>query len=180
MSLVLLTATALLGGLFYLQWHEDPAMRDPLSANPLESTVSKPETSTVPRFVPIPIDSLGEITERPLFTEGRVPPENPANNPQDKVISTPLRLKLEGVAITPRSKVAIITDRQTNELLRLSQGMSHGDWKVAEISEEAVTIQQGSREITLSLEIDAPREATGSKPRAPFKLPVPRRPGTHY
>ncbi len=102
------------------------------------------EPGKVPPCVPIPFNSLREITERALFSEGRTPPEKTVQE-STKVPSRPLWLKLEGVAITPQSKVAIITDRATKELLRLSQGMSHPGWKVSEVSEESVTLEQGIR-----------------------------------
>jgi hypothetical protein len=178
MSLVLLIISALLGGLFYLQWHEDVAARyrQPVSA---EEPVSEgTAVQSIPSFVPVPITSLREITDRPLFTEGRTPPEQATDAGQNIVAVEPLRLKLEGVAITPDSKVAIITDMQTSELLRLSQGMSHGNWKVTGISEQSVTIQQGPRETTLTLEIDVAPGASGTGPRVPFKIPLPRPPAS--
>lgn len=180
MSLVLLLASALLGGLFYLQWHNDVelAYRQTSVDKAAEESGQKREVEDVPPFQPVPLRSLSEITERPLFTEGRTPPEKPAEAVQAAPASQPLRLKLEGVAITPESKVAVITDLQTNELLRLSQGMSHRDWKVTEVTEGAVTIEQGGREISLTLEIDEATGASGGRPRVPFKLPVrppPRR-----
>jgi hypothetical protein len=123
-------------------------------------------------FVPVPLKSLGEITRRPLFTQGRVPPAKPDINRKLANKLSPLKLKLEGVAITPESKVAIVTDVKTKELLRLSPGMSHGNWKVAGLSEESVTIQQGPRTVTLSLEIEEGSKAKAGRPKVPFKLPV--------
>jgi len=175
MSLVLLLASVLLGGLFYRQWHIDVASQYRLSSErPDKATAGEGETGNVPPYVPIPLTSLREITDRPLFTEGRTPPEKPAQETA-KTPPNPLRLKLEGVAITPDSKVAVITDLTTKELLRLSQGMSHADWKVTEVTKESVTIQQGARQLTLKLEIDESAPATsGGRPRIPFRVPVPR------
>ncbi len=66
------------------------------------------------------------------------------------------------------------SDLQTRELLRLSQGMSHGNWKVTGVSEQSVRIQQGPCEITLILENDATPGASGARTRVPFKMPLPR------
>jgi hypothetical protein len=172
MSLVLLLASGLLGGLLYLQWKQDVASQYELAVKPVDSVATESEAQQVPPFVPAPINSLREITERPLFTEGRIPPEKPTDTSESKVPVAPLRLKLEGVAITPQNKVAVITDQQTNELLRLSQGMSHGNWKVTGVNEESVTIQQGPKEITLKLEIDEASGSAGKRPSLPFKIPV--------
>jgi type II secretory pathway component PulC len=178
MSLLLLLASLLMSGLFYLQWYSDVIPNDQQPEASAESAAIDLKISSTPRFEPTPIQSLSEITERPLFTEGRIPPEKPAEPKQARVPETPLNLKLEGVAITPRSKVAIITDLQSNTLLRLSQGMSHGNWKVKEVSEGSVTIQRGSREIILTLKIDETK-AGGARPKVPFRMPTLRRPSSH-
>jgi hypothetical protein len=170
MSLVLLIGSGLLGSLLYLQWHEDIASHYRLPDQSSKDVEVNQGVKNMPAFMPTPLQSLSEITDRPLFTEGRTPPEKPSENPTAVAASVPLRLKLEGVAITPESKVAVITDLQTNELLRLSQGMSHGNWKVTGVSEESVTIQQGPREITLKLELD--QSTASGRPKVPFKLPI--------
>ena len=170
MSLILLIGSGLLAGMLYLQWHEDITSRYRLPVPTDDDVAVKQKLENILAFMPTPLQSLSEITDRPLFTEGRTPPEKPSENPKAVAANVPLRLKLEGVAITPESKVAVITDLQTGELLRLSQGMSHSNWKVTGVSEESVTIQQGGREITLTLEID---ESPGSgRPKVPFKLPI--------
>lgn len=172
MSLVLLAISVALGALFYLQWHKDIAEAYGYADSTSEKAAGEYELASVPGFQPIPYASLSEINERPLFSEGRIPPEKPDNNPQSAPRAAPLKLKLEGVVISPESKVAIITDLQTRELLRLSQGMSHRDWKVKAVSEGSVTIQQGEKEITLLLELDEGSAPAGGKPKVPFRLPV--------
>ena len=171
LSLILLLGSGSLGGLLYVQWHENVALQYQGASLSGQSSTPAEDPVTIAAFSPVPLRSLGEITERPLFTEGRTPPKEPVDSPPSAVAAVPLRLRLEGVAITPENKVAIITDLQTNELLRLSQGMSHSNWRVARVSEESVVIQQGTREITLDLELDEAASAAG-KPRVPFKLPV--------
>lgn len=179
MSLLLLVACLLSGGLLYLQWQADVASSYQHPVSPARLADSVTMMPKIPPFMAVPIASLSEITERPLFTEGRIPPAKPEDSQPVKAQATPLRLKLEGVALTPESKVAIITDLQTNELLRLSQGMSHGSWKVTDVSEESVTIQQGPRELILTLEIDEAPGASGKRPRLPFRLPIPRSPASN-
>lgn len=176
MSLVLLCVCILLAGWLYRQWHVDIAEQY-LNNDSLEKAdPGEYEMDSVPAFQATPFASLSEIFERPLFTEGRIPAEKPDKNTNTATKAVPLKLKLEGVVISPESKVAIISDLQTKELLRLSQGMSHANWKVTAVSEESVTIQQGANEITLQLEIDEAAGSLPGKPRAPFKLPN-KRPG---
>ncbi len=171
MSLLLLGLSMLLGVLFFAQWNTDIAENYARSDSGANKEPADYELTSVLPFQPSPYTSLGEILERPLFTEGRIPPEKPDKTPKAVSRMQPLKLKLEGVVISPESKVAIITDLMTRELLRLSQGMSHANWKVTEVSEGAVTIQQGAREIVLTLEIDGAAGAVEKRPKIPFKLP---------
>jgi hypothetical protein len=180
MTLILLFASLLLGGLLYLQW------RQPLSGNkPAEGgkpadpySRQRNKLTTIPPFVPLPLSSFSEITERPLFVEGRLPPEPPTVDKPNTVPVAPPQLKLEGVAITSQSRTAVITDLKTKELLRLNEGMSHQDWKVESVGKDSVTIKRGAREIVLKLEIgDGAAAAAGkARPRVPFRLPLRRPP----
>ena len=175
-TLILLLATILLGGVLYLQWHQDPGGK-PVTA--VEATASPPsqpvKSAAVLPFVPLPLRSFAEITERPLFTEGRLPPEPPATETAQAAPVPPPDLKLEGVAITSRSRIAVITDLRTNELLRLSEGMSHADWKVESVNKAAVTIKRGEEQIVLKLEIDDDAAKAGvARPKTPFRAPLRR------
>lgn len=172
MSLLLLLVVVLLGALLYLQWQKDIAKEYPSTGSSGKVASEEYELASLKRFAPVAFARLGETVERPLFTEGRLPPEKPQNEASTKSKVSPLKLKLEGVVISPESKVAIITDLQSRELLRLSQGMSHSNWKVTEVSEDSVTILQGAKEITLTLEIDEVQSVKGKQPKLPFKLPA--------
>ena len=178
-TLILLLSTMLLGGLLYIQWLRD------LSGNSVpavEATASPPsppvKSAAILPFVPLPLRSFAEITERPLFTEGRLPPEPPATETAQAAPVPPPDLKLEGVAITSKSRIAVITDLRTNELLRLSEGMSHADWKVESVNKASVTIKRGEEQIVLKLVIDDDATKAGAaRPKIPFRAPL-RRPAT--
>lgn len=168
---MLLCIAILLGVWLYHQWFKDITNDYSIDSSMNSATSAEYELATVLPFQPMPFANLGEITQRPLFTEGRIPPEKPKKEQQVKVHAAPLKLKLEGVVLSPESKVAIITDLQTKQLLRLSQGMSHANWKVVEVNEHSVTIQQGVKEIVLTLELDETSGPAGKGPKTPFKLP---------
>lgn len=94
--------------------------------------------------------AFNEITERPLFTEGRLPPEEPVNAPV-AVRSSPLRLALEGVAITPGSRIAVVRDLSTNKMLHLPIGMKHQDWELTAVTETDATFERGGQSHTITL-----------------------------
>ena len=67
------------------------------------------------------IDDYPEVLERPVFFRDRtLPPE-----PEPEVVTTapllPLRLSLEGVAITSASRVAVLRNTANNQLLNLDR-----------------------------------------------------------
>lgn len=168
----MLTAVAvLLAALLYSQWKKDIATEYPSTDGAGKGATGEYELTSVNPYDPVAFDRLRETVERPLFTEGRIPPEKPKPGTNTKTKISPPKLKLEGVVISPESKVAIITDLQSNELLRLAQGMSHSNWKVTQVSEGSVTILQGVKEITLTLEIDETPRLKGKPSKLPFKLP---------
>ncbi|MCU7932600.1 MAG: hypothetical protein KZQ90_17515 [Candidatus Thiodiazotropha sp. (ex Codakia rugifera)] len=171
LSLLLLVSLLALMGYLYYQW-----------ITPFSSTASTPdlthnssiEESAGERkpvlFSPTAISSYAEITERPLFVEGRLPPAEPEpKKAAARAPSKPLRLKLEGVAITPNNKVAIIRDLDSNQLLRVSQGMNKHDWKVESVDSSSATIVRKDVKLVLKLEIDS---TTKKKKKFPtMKLP---------
>ena len=178
MTLILLVVSGLLGALLYQQWKQ-PLVIEDVQADKREKisqSESKNSASSTRFFKALPISNFSEITQRPLFVEGRVPPEQPVAKRPSRSPRTPLNLKLEGVAITPDSKTAVIMDLTSKELLRLREGMSHKDWKVVSVERETVKINRGKQELTLILEIDANPAAGRPKPKSkpPFRRSVRR------
>jgi hypothetical protein len=96
------------------------------------------------------IAAFSEITERPLFNEDREPPAEPVT-PVAAAKTSLLRLQLEGVAITPGSKIAILRDLSNNKMLHLAPGSNHQGWELTAISDTVATFKRGeqSQELTL-------------------------------
>jgi predicted transcriptional regulator len=127
------------------------------------------------RFIPIPLKAYEEITERPLFVEGRLPPPEPENRSSvTRRPSKPLRLKLEGVAMMPDNRIAIIRNLDTNELLHISQGMKKNDWKVESVDSKSAIITRKGERLVLKLEIE---DTSANKRKLP-KRKLPFRPPT--
>ncbi len=95
--------------------------------------------------------AFSEITERPLFREDRQPPPEPEKTVATRQNISPLRLQLEGVAITPDSSVAVVRDLSNNKMLHLAEGMKHQGWELTSITETVATFTRGkqNQEITL-------------------------------
>ncbi|MES9991420.1 MAG: hypothetical protein ABW098_05665 [Candidatus Thiodiazotropha sp.] len=173
-TLLLILAIAATGAYLYFQW------RSPISAKiaKMEMIADQdiPEqdknSDGMVRFVPISIKAYDEITQRPLFVEGRLPPAEPEPEKVDsRRAYKPLRLKLEGVAMMPDNKVAIIRDLSTNELHRVSQGMNKNDWKVESVDSESATILRKGERLELKLEIEEETTNSSKQPRRglPFR-----------
>jgi hypothetical protein len=167
LSLLLLLAIGATSGFLYYQW------RMPSGANNLVNESAANQVRTTPdegkpgaaRFVPISIKAYDEITQRPLFVEGRLPPPEPEKKTvETRIPRKPLRLKLEGVAMMPDNRVAIIRDLDTNELLRVSQGMNKNDWKVESVDSQSATIVRKGERLILKLEIEEDSTRKGKPP----------------
>ncbi|MCU7882816.1 MAG: hypothetical protein KZQ82_01330 [Candidatus Thiodiazotropha sp. (ex Lucinoma annulata)] len=173
LSLLLIVSLLALSGYLYYRWitpfSSIASTPDQTRNNSIE--VSGGEREVV-LFSPTAISSYTEITERPLFVEGRLPPAEPEpKKAAARSPSKPLRLKLEGVAITPKNKVAIIRDLNSNELLRVSQGMNKNDWKVESVDSSSATIVRKDVKLILKLEIDSNPKKKRKSPtmKLPFK-----------
>ena len=103
-------------------------------------------------FTPGPLSNFAQILERPLlFADRRMPPAPEVAAVKAKP-RTPLRLKLEGVAISSDSRVALLRNTANNQLLQLAEGMSHDGWALEEISAAAARFRRGEDVSELLLE----------------------------
>jgi len=118
------------------------------------SRTTQPDAKRTERanFTAPRIAAFSEITERPLFNEGREPPAAPVTTVAAAKTSQ-LRLRLEGVAITPGSKIAVLRDISTNKMLHLATGGTHQGWELTSISDSVVTFKRGEQTQELGLKI---------------------------
>ncbi len=115
------------------------------------------DDGSMPEFVPSPLDSFVNITERPLFTATRRPAaavvsDGPAT-PQ--VLDT--SIQLAGVILSGGRRVALIQLEGVPRPVSVEVGNTVGGWKVESIGAEAVVLRSGetTREITLSERLKA-------------------------
>jgi hypothetical protein len=151
----LLLVCVLLAGIVMLE-RSNPApltiIESRLESDPADTTdVSLPRTA----YITPDIKTYDEIIERPLFLEGRAPPVQPDPvQARPSVKKTPLRLQLEGVAITPEIRVAVVRDLGNKKLLKLEEGMKHQGWVLESVNTAGATFKHGEQTEELTLEID--------------------------
>ncbi len=126
-------------------------------ARPADADVVVSETATavVPDFgdssyLPPSLAELNEMLERPLFYNDRRMPEPPS--PVAVEAPTPLRLKLEGVAITTESRVAVLRNLENNQLVQLAEGMKHESWTLDSVTADGASFSRGQQVSTLALD----------------------------
>jgi len=107
---------------------------------------------TTQKFVAPDIGTYAEVLERPLFFEDRKLPPEPVQEPVATTPRLPLRLTLEGVAITSDSRVAVFRNTSNNQLLQLAEGMSHDGWLLESVGSTAVTFKRGAEASELVLD----------------------------
>jgi len=119
------------------------------------SAETQPAMDTYQRahFTAPGVAAFSEITERPLFRQDREPPPAPAKSAVARVAS-PLRLKLEGVAITPEASIALVRDLSSNKMLHLAKGMKHQGWELSSVTNTVATFKRGEESQEIKLKID--------------------------
>jgi hypothetical protein len=117
-----------------------------------DASIELPE-STGTMFTPRSLDDYSEVLERPLlFSDRRMPPEPEVQAAPAKPRS-PLRLKLEGVAISADSRVALLRNMSDNQLLQLTEGTSHDGWTLEKLSTSGATFRRGEEVTEIVLEV---------------------------
>ena len=94
-----------------------------------------------------PIGQLVDMMERPLFFPDRRMPE-PEVEQAPPPPTTPLRLKLEGIAIAGGSRVAVLRNLNGNGLVQLAEGQAHEGWTLDEISSTSATFSRDGQQST--------------------------------
>jgi type II secretory pathway component PulC len=161
LTLLLLIAIGLASFMFIYQWNNpiEVGMSEHSQANANSTQATRKSTFT--RFNPPSPTVYQEITDRPLFREGRIPPEEPQQKTTKPVArQAPLKLRLEGVVITPKNRVAVIRDLSNNRLMRVAQGMSQNDWKLESVDHSSATVVRRGKKQTLELKVEKVKKGT--------------------
>jgi hypothetical protein len=103
-------------------------------------------------FTPPGIRAFREVLERPLFTPGRAPPPAPAIKAAPATPVAPLRLQIEGVAITDDARIAVVRDLGTNKTLQLAEGNVYQGWVVETVDTTGARFRHGEQTHELFLD----------------------------
>jgi hypothetical protein len=93
---------------------------------------------------------FADMLERPLFYVDRRlprPPEKKAAPPP-----APLTLTLEGVAIAQGSRVAVLRNPQTRQLMQLEEGGTHDGWTLESLDAASARFTRGEQVTELLLD----------------------------
>jgi general secretion pathway protein N len=152
-------------------WNPDPA--DAQGAEPGDNIDHTPFKLSSP-------ESYAEINTRPLFNDDRkaTPPGPPEDGTVPAAPPPPLKIRLSGVMITRKARVAMISDDRKNPPAMVKEGMplpgDLGGWTLAKLNpRSAVFKNAGGENIQLELEPGA----QGQKPATP--TPGPQTPGAN-
>ncbi|MCG7937642.1 MAG: hypothetical protein N0C88_02130 [Candidatus Thiodiazotropha lotti] len=170
LTLLLLIVIGLASAMIVYQWRNPAEVEasENHQLNPASKQTAKKASLT--RFNPPSVTVYQEIMDRPLFREGRVPPAEPEKVVSKPVVrQTPLKLRLEGVVITPKNRVAVIRDLNTNRLLRVAQGMSQNDWKLESVDHSTATVVRRGKKHNLELKVEKDKKGSLPKKRPSFR-----------
>jgi general secretion pathway protein N len=120
----------------------------------------------------IPLGSLANTRNRPLFTPSRRPPPlavvaaPPVVQPKPIVRSaTPDRpnLMLIGTVVGKAESIGVFVDRATQDIFRLKTGEEHLGWVLRSIGVREATLEKGSQSETLRLPVPASSERAADR-----------------
>ena len=91
-----------------------------------------------------------DMIERPLFYVDRRLPKPPAAEAAPP--PSPLRLTLEGVAIAQGSRVAVLRNPQTRQLVQIEEGGTHDGWTLESLDSTSARFKRGEQVTELLLD----------------------------
>jgi hypothetical protein len=99
---------------------------------------------------PPPLANFTQMLDRPLFYAERRMPAPPADEPAPP--PTPLRLKLEGVALSGGARVAVLRNLSNNLLVQLEEGGTHEGWTLDSLTSTSASFSRGEQVTELLLD----------------------------
>lgn len=127
----------------------------PATASQATDTTADDDSAVLPDFGdtnlnPPPMNQFVDMVERPLFYVERRMPEPPAAEAPPP--PAPLNLKLEGVAIANGSRVAVLRNPNTRQLVQLEEGGTHDGWTLEAVGSASASFTRGEQVTELLLD----------------------------
>lgn len=148
----LLAASAILALVVTLQllFPAGPSVTEPQAMS--EDEAMLPEFGNA-ALTPPALADLRDMMERPLFYNDRrmpEPPKDEAPPPPPK----PLQLKLQGIALSSGSRVAVLRNLSNNLLVQLAEGDTHDGWTLESVNANSARFTRGAQTTELPLDPD--------------------------
>ena len=122
-----------------------------------------------------PIEDFGETLDRPLFSKIRRPPppepDAPAEKPEKKQT---VKVRLAGVVISPKERVALVQKPRTREITRLREGQEIEGWVLESILADRIVLRFGEVREEVKIEGEVRRAPGKRKKKARPKRRRPR------
>jgi hypothetical protein len=135
-------------------WHFQGKRTELKSRQPVKSgSTLEPLENGQDQAITLPgLEHYSDMVQRPLFMEGRrpAPEESLAAAEPPKVETGPLNLKLMGLVFTPSDKTVILVDEK-NKYKRVRNNATVAGWKLVEIGEDRVVMEQSGERKELLL-----------------------------
>ncbi|QPF90327.1 general secretion pathway protein GspN [Bradyrhizobium commune] len=136
----------------------------------------------------VPIGSLAETIQRPIFTALRRPPSltpapipGPAAAPEPVRQSAPQRpnLKLVGTISGGALRLGVFLDETSQQPTRLAVGENHNGWVLRAVSPSDARFESEDRAVTLLLRVEPDAHAPPKDGAAPREEPAALVPARH-
>ncbi len=128
----------------------------PTKPNLADADAAQGSAATMPEFGDVSLSppgmaELADMLDRPLFFVDRRMPEPPADQAPAPP-PTPLRLQLEGVAMTSGASVAVLRNLADNQLVQLAEGDMHDGWTLDSVGANSASFSRGAQVSELTLD----------------------------
>ena len=120
-----------------------------------------------------PIEDFGETLDRPLFSKIRRPPapDAPAEEPEKK---QKVKVRLAGVVISPKERVALVQGPRGRDITRLREGQEIEGWVLESILADRIVLRFGELREEVKIEGEVRRAPGKRKKKARPKRRRPR------
>ncbi|MEH6826299.1 MAG: hypothetical protein V7629_20605 [Motiliproteus sp.] len=132
----------------------DPA--EPVLDAPAAALQPLPLEALEPLVTPTPLSAYSEISARPLFTQGRKPPEEHKSS----VAAATLGYLIEGIVIAEGQQIVLLKGKRDQKLRRMRPGDLLEGWRLDEVTAGAADFSSRGRKQRLTL-----KNAPTMKPR---------------
>ncbi len=175
LTLILLLICTLLMFVIYIEWQGLDDINTTLDIDNGNKQDLKQDSEILNNISQsnIAISQFVEILNRPLFVQGRMPFEEEQQEKNNTTILSQLKLTLEGIVISPESRVAVVRDITNNSIVRLEVGMIHNGWRLKNVQKQSADFERGDETQTIQIEL-ANTQADKDKTPA-LKLPINRK-----